>query len=188
MPVEQRRHIAGVAPMANGYSIDKSSLLSAAYEKQQSLQDALEEDPTDPAAQASLEKIEELLDNINAGNDLDGQLIQKFMGTDIMKPEIFVLEPRDQNTTHIQSRTGADLFSDKSLTPEMRRFRDEVGKIISETRGVKLNYEPNAGTLKKQGRRPASSSVPTVTNQEEYDKLPSGSEYIGSDGQQYKKR
>lgn len=179
----------GVAPIANGYSIDKANVIAQSHQKLDELQDILDQSPEDPAAQAKVEQLEGLIEDMNAGRDVNPQLLQKLVGVDIMRPTSFVMEPKDQNTAHFQSRTGADLFSDKAKTPEMKRLIKAVEEASSKGKQELPAYKEEG--LKENVKKIKEASklkLKTITTQEEYDKLPSGTEYIGSDGKTYKKK
>lgn len=92
------------------------------------------------------------------------------------------------------------------LTPEINRKRLQrlftQMRLAAEQRQEMTNYFNQNGTLQGyQGKQPsmadfysaiegsggAGSSVPKVTTDEEYDALPSGTEFIGDDGKRYRK-
>ncbi len=141
LPVSERAKIAGAAPVLNGYSIDKANVLNLAYAKRNELQDKVEANPLDDQAKAQLAGTEKILEDINADRDLNGQLIQKYLGVDVQKNEMFIPDPRDSNVKDIQSRTGMDIYSDKSLSPEMKYVRDEINKIVNDTKPEFKNYQ-----------------------------------------------
>lgn len=189
MPVGERSKISGVAPILNGYSIDKNNLLSTAYTKKDEIETALAKDPTDPEKQNQLQKIEEILDDVNAGRDLNGQLIQRFLGVDIMKPTSFVMEPRDQATSDIRSRTGADLFSDKSMTPEMKTFKQSVDNVIGETKRELSSPEFKQSELNRKGKA-LKQNVEKITGKimsdgSDVDKWKEDKQYIVGDATYY---
>jgi len=167
----------GAAPIANGYSIDKANVIAKSQEKLDELKDILDQSPEDPTAQAKVDQLEELIDDMNAGNDVNAQLLQKLVGVDILRPTAFVMEPRDQNTAHYQSRTGADLYSDKAKTPEMKKLIRAIEEASSKGKQELPAYKQE-GMEQNIKKVKDAIKVPTITSQEEYDKLHAGSKYM----------
>lgn len=70
----------------------------------------------------------------------------------------------------------------ETAAQEYRRMQDEIFRKYDAKR---------IGTPRPTERpalaAPAAEALPTITSKEEFDKLPSGAEFIGSDGKRYRK-
>ena len=155
--------------------------MDAGFNKRAALEDQLTENPTDEKAKTDLEQLDQLLDDINAGGDLNGQLIQKFIGADVLTNEMFIPDERDANVTDIASRTGMDIYSKKSRNPAMNYVYDNVSKLRNQPvwdAPAKTKGKTKVNDFSKLAAPSAQASV---------DKLAPGAKFIWLDGKEYTK-
>lgn len=191
MPVEafdpKKGGIIGVAPILNGYSIDKSNIMNLAYTKQTELNDKVSSNPTDEAAKTQLNGVNQILDDIGADRDFNGQLVQKYLGVDVMNNEMFIPDERDGNVKDIESRTGMNIYSDKSLSPDMKRVKQAIEARIREAQPQAIqkrkDKEAKKAAAYEENIKKITGEIPKVGSQEEYDKVPPGSKYIDPNGE-----
>lgn len=111
-----------------------------------------------------------------------GQLVHDLPETDLaeMRAEIRALDNMYEKGELKGSKRG--FFEGggtiETAAQEYKRMQQEIFKKYDAKR---------VGTPRPAGQAVTAPSVPTVTTKEDFDKLPSGTEFIGSDGKRYRK-
>jgi hypothetical protein len=113
------------APVFHGVSVDKANALNLAFRKMDELKSEARKNPEGDAAQ-DLPELEEALNNMGAGKEYDTQLIQKYIGSDVVRNEMFAVSKDDVNETQYEALTGIRVNSPKSLNPEMKEIKNFI--------------------------------------------------------------
>jgi hypothetical protein len=126
------------APIFHGVSVDKANALNLSFRKVQELKDEARKNPDGEIAE-DLPELEQALNNMGAGKEYDSQLIQKYIGSDVVRNEMFAVTKDDVNETQYEALTGIRVNSPKSLNPEMKEIKDF---IESEANKAKKELAP----------------------------------------------
>lgn len=113
------------APIFHGVSVDKANALNLSFRKLQELKTEARKNPDGETAQ-DLPELEEALNNMGAGKEYDSQLIQRYIGSDVVRNEMFSVTPNDVNETQYEALTGIRVNNPKSLNPEMKEIKDFI--------------------------------------------------------------
>lgn len=113
------------APIFHGVSVDKANALNLAFRKMDELKSEARKNPEGDIAQ-DLPELEEALNNMGAGKEYDTQLIQKYIGSDVVRNEMFAVSKDDVNETQYEALTGIRVNSPKSLNPEMKEIKNFI--------------------------------------------------------------
>ena len=106
--------ITGWKMAMRGQSINKKQVLDAAYLKRDSLMSELHDQPDDKK-QAQLDGLNTILEAINSGEEFSPELLQKYVGVDMVKNELVPLDRDDTNVQQIRGMTGGmDVYSPKT--------------------------------------------------------------------------
>jgi len=199
MPLIDRLKMSA-APVLNVKTVDKSAVMDIAYDyKLNELKEEARKNPDGETAK-ELPEVQEALEQINAGESFNSQLIQKYFGADVVKNELIPVNKNDVNDTGYEAATGIRPTSEKSMNSEMKKTREIIERVKKEaieennrkqvTEGGKAVTKANeeAGLLGKKGSAKPSDQLPTVSSQADYDALPSGSLYLDPEGNQRKKK
>jgi len=126
------------APIFHGVSVDKANALNLSSRRLQELKSEARKNPDSETAE-DLPELEQALTNMGAGKEYDSQLIQKYIGSDVVRNEMFAVTPNDVNETQYQALTGIRVNDPKSLNPEMKEIKDF---IESEANKAKKELAP----------------------------------------------
>ncbi len=157
--------IADVRPIISGRAIDKASVLNLAYNggKLNEAEEKARLNPDDKNLQNDVSGLHQALDNMQADRAFDSQLIQKYIGTDIVKNQSFATSPDDPNVQAIQGDTQMNIYDPKSLSPDMKLVRNAIKKRIADAAKKKPEAAPQSDEMiavispdGKPGKIPAS--------------------------------
>lgn len=131
MPLLERIKMSA-APVLNVKTVDKSTVLDIAYSyKLDQLKEESQKDPEGDVAK-ELPEIQKALDQINAGESFNSQLIQKYFGADVVKNELIPVGKNDVNDTGYEAATGIRPTSEKSMNTEMKKTREIIERVKKE--------------------------------------------------------
>jgi len=190
------------APIFHGVSVDKANALNLSSRRLQELKSEARKNPDSETAE-DLPELEQALTNMGAGKEYDSQLIQKYIGSDVVRNEMFAVTPNDVNETQYQALTGIRVNDPKSLNPEMKdiknfieaeaakakkelapAFKKEVEDITKRNEEKVIQQTPDT---KPEPKAKTKSKATKVTSQADVDKLPKGTTFIWTDGNEYVK-
>ncbi|MGL6267544.1 MAG: hypothetical protein ACRC2O_06440, partial [Chitinophagaceae bacterium] len=188
------------APVFHGVSVDKANALNLSFRRLQELKSEARKNPDGETAE-DLPELEQALNNMGAGKEYDSQLIQKYIGSDVVRNEMFAVTPNDVNETQYQALTGIRVNDPKSLNPQMKEIKDfieseankakkelapafkkEVEDVTRRNEEKVIQKIPDTKIEPKAKTKPKAT---TVTSQAEVDKLPKGTTFIWTDGKEY---
>lgn len=190
------------APIFHGVSVDKANALNLSFRKVQELKDEARKNPDGEVAE-DLPELEQALNNMGAGKEYDSQLIQKYIGSDVVRNEMFAVTPNDVNETQYEALTGIRVNSPKSLNPEMKEIKDfieseaakakkelapafkkEVEDVTKRNEEKVIQQTPDT---KPEPKAKTKAKATKVASQADVDKLPKGTTFIWTDGNEYVK-
>ncbi len=197
--------ITGAAPIVSGRAIDKASVLNLAYNggKLKALEDQVRSNPDDKNLSSDLSSLHEALDNIQADRSFDSQLIQKYIGADVIKNQSFATTKNDPNVQAIQGDTQMNVYDPRSLNGDMKRVKDAIDKRVREASQHKkpeINESsttvvktPTTTAVKKVGPKGkvVAKTTEVITPEDfsaKWATLKSGESIIGPDGNTYTKK
>ncbi len=168
MPISYfgRDGIVGSAPIVSGRAIDKASVLNLAYNggKLKKLEDEVRSNPDDQTLKNDLSGLHEALDNIQADRSFDSQLIQKYIGADVIKNQSFATSKDDPNVQAIQGDTGMNVYDPKSLNADMKRVKEAIDKRVKEAQRAKVRVKTE--TVTKTSPKGVAEEMITVISPE----------------------
>lgn len=174
-----------------GYTVNQANILNGANNQEQSLLDQIAEakrkgdDDAVTNLENSLADIQGVRSLVGSGVD-DYELAMASSKAGIKGVQVNELvQASDADLANIRSITqGFDLTKPEYLSDDMRRAQQAYKEraAMAASAGYKSVSQEKKTKTKKQ------SSVPTVTSEEQYNALPSGSEYMGSDGVKRRKK
>lgn len=184
--------ITGARPIISGRAIDKASVLNLAYNggKLKGLEDEVLRNPDDKNLKNDLTGLHEALDNIQADRSFDSQLIQKYIGADVIKNQSFATTPEDPNVQAIQGDTQMNIYNPKSLNNDMRLVKDAIEKRVKEAsqhfdkKGPDMSLSKATTTTKPD----ESAEMTPERFASEWSNLKSGQTLVGPDGKTYTKK
>jgi hypothetical protein len=188
-----------------GYTVNKGNVLGEVSKRKSSLQSELAKakDSGDneriSILEERLESLNGALEEINGGADdfSDEDVINTLRENSINVESIYsdlLVKAADSDLSFINSVTeGLNLKKQDKWSPAMKQaadiYKDRYDRAAA--RGFGGYNTPMTEVIEKRSGKTAkktSTTSPTITSQEEYDKLPSGSEYMDSTGKRYKKK
>lgn len=171
----------------NGYTLNEAGVLNDINDKMFNLADEIRKagDDGDKTKQANLSMLKQDLDDLR---DMigDGDYDQRDLmfaankaGVKKVKDD-WIIPADNSDVANIKNISGGfDLRDESFWSPEMKAVQQAYKERYAEAQasGYKVKEEPKT-----------DSGPATVNTQEEYDKLASGTEYLGPDGKRYKKK
>jgi len=171
--------IVGTKVAMRGQSVNKKQILDNAYVKLAEAKNDVAANPNDTQAQQKLSDTQSILQQINADEELSPELIQKYLGVDVVQNELIPIDPDDPNSQQIKGLTGMNLYSNKVLNhfaPLKNAIDQRVKQShVIERPAVKDYWEKNPKELEK-----VSSKVKLPTKGTVID----GYEFLGGDPSQ----
>lgn len=107
--------IVGTKIAMRGQSVNKKQILDNAYVKLAEARDKVAANPNDTQAQQALNDTQQILQQINADAELSPELIQKYLGVDVVQNELIPIDADDPNAQQIKGLTGMNPYSNKVL-------------------------------------------------------------------------
>ncbi len=179
----------------SGYTINEAAVLGDINDQMQDLATQMAEATKsgDKEKMASLQNVEFNLQEIKemvGGGDYDpGELILAANKAGIRKIRQDMIIPADGgDVANIKNITGGFDLNDKNYwSDDMKEVNAAYKARVEEAK--KGNYGKKTEEQNQQAvPEKKKTSIPTVANDADYQKLPSGSEYIGPDGKKRKKK
>lgn len=182
--------IVGTKLAMRGQSVNKKQILDNAYVKVADLKQKVAANPNDTTAQNELNATENILQQINADAELSPELIQKYLGVDVVQNELIPIDPDDSNVQQIKGITGMNPYSNKVVqhfSPLKNAIDQRVKQShVIERPAVKEYWETPKGQKELKSIKGGKQKViPTFTNETadaEYEKLKSGDYFIDPEG------
>lgn len=135
-----------------------------------------------------LEALNKILDMASVNPDLEPEVIQSALRTvlgTVVEDLVKVVEPKDPETIDIQNKLGRYNITDpKNWSSDDKAIAQAFEARVKEAHGQAYKVAKVA-VSEKSASKP--TQVPTVGNDDDYNKLPAGSLFIAPDGKQYKK-
>lgn len=108
--------IVGTKIAMRGQSVNKKQILDNAYVKLEEAKSKVAANPNDTQAQQELTATQNILQQINADAELSPELIQKYLGVDVVQNELIPIDPDDPNSQQIKGLTGMNPYSSKVMS------------------------------------------------------------------------
>jgi hypothetical protein len=177
-----------------GYTINQANVLNAANNQEQTIQEqiaqAQSEGDEDKVArlERTLSQIQGVRSLISTGID-DQELALAASRAGIKGVQVNELvQATDSDLANIKAITqGFDLKDQNYWNDDMRRVSQVYQTRAQEAAAAGYKSTPSPSPEKK-AKAKKTASIPTISNEEEYSKLASGTEYIGPDGIKRKKK
>lgn len=189
--------IIGTKIAMRGQSVNKKQVLDNAYVKVAELKQKVALNPNDTEAQQALTDTQNILQQINADTELSPELIQKYLGVDVVQNELIPIDPDDPNSQQIKGLTGMNPYSNKVMN-HFSPLKDAIDQRVKEywanhpgEKNVTEYFKSTKGQqwLEKNRENAIKSTKQKViakfTNENadaEYEKLKSGDFFIDPEG------
>jgi len=138
----------------DGRYADTSLEVSPDYVKLADAKIAVAANPNNAQAQQELTDTQNILQQINADAELSPELIQKYLGVDVIQNELIPIDPDDPNAQQIKGLTGMNPYSSKVLNhfSPLKNAIDQRIKQSKETErpAVKEYWETPKGKKELQ--------------------------------------
>jgi hypothetical protein len=176
----------------NGFTVNQANLLNAANNDLVTIQDQIAQAEADgdqakaARLQMAVAKIQGVRSMVGSGID-DQELMLAASRAGIRGVQVNeIVEAGDQDLASLNAITGGFNLRDRNnWSGEMKSLASAYEDRAKEAAAA--GYKSTS--VKSNGKKKPikDSSIPTWTNQADYDKLPSGSEFFGPDGKKYRK-
>jgi len=145
--------IVGTKIAMRGQSVNKKQVLDNAYVKVAELKQKVATNPNDTTAQQELTDTQNILQQINADAELSPELIQKYLGVDVVQNELIPIDQDDPNSQQIKGLTGMNPYSPKVLK-HFSPLKDAIDERIKQSHvierpAVKDYWQKNPKELAK---------------------------------------
>lgn len=205
IPVEDFKSLEPQMSVAlKGYSLDRAKMLgdtrTKMYDLNQQLAQAKSDNDLEKIANITnrLDELKEFKQELNTeGDDYTQDDILNAAAkngiTSIRSDQLIKADKSDVDRVNGITE-GLNLWNESKWSPEMKEVADAYKKRAQEaaSAGYKSTSNPALDFNKAIEQKPKSkvkkSQVPTVASDEDYNKLPSGAEYVGPDGVKRKKK
>jgi hypothetical protein len=175
--------IVGTKIAMRGQSVNKKQILDMGYVKMAELKGKLSENPNDVQAQQQLTDTQNILQQINADSELSPELIQKYLGVDVVQNELIPIDRDDPNSQQIKGITGMNPYSEKVLN-HFKPLQQAIDQRVRQSHAierpaVKEYWKNNPKELEKTQQKP-KVKIPSKGEVVE------GYEFLGGDPSQEK--